>query len=310
MKILVTGGAGFIGSHVSDAYLQAGHKVTVLDNLSGGHLANVPKGAKFVKVDLRDRKKVEALFKKEKFQVVNSHAAQMSVPASVSDPRFDAEVNVLGILNLLEAGRANGLKKFIHVSSGGTVYGAPKKLPATEAYPIVPESPYGITKAVGEDYLRFYALETGLDYTVLRYSNVYGPRQLPHGEAGVVAIFIQRLLAGKACTIFGDGSIIRDYVYVGDVARASLLLLKKGSGQAYNIGTNKPTTVKQLFVAICKAMGLPADPVYGPPRDGDVQANYLSYALAKKELGWEPKVGLDQGIKNTVEFFKSGAKRW
>jgi UDP-glucose 4-epimerase len=309
MKILVTGGAGFIGSHVSDAYLKAGHKVTILDSLFGGHMANVPKGAKFVKADLRDRKKVEALFKKEKFQVVNSHAAQMSVPDSVSNPRFDAEVNVLGILNLLEAGRANGLKKFIHVSSGGTVYGAPKKLPATEKYPILPESPYGITKAVGEDYLRFYALETGMDYTVLRYSNVYGPRQLPHGEAGVVAIFIQRLLAGKACTIFGDGKIIRDYVYVGDVARASVLALTKGSREAYNIGTNQPTTVIQLYKAICKALNMPADPVYGPPRAGDLKANYLSYAKAKRELGWQPKVSLATGIGHTVEFFKSGAKR-
>ena len=309
MKILVTGGAGFIGSHVSDAYLKAGHKVVILDSLAGGHLANVPKGAKFIKADLRDRRKVEALFKKEKFQVVNSHAAQMSVPASVSDPRFDADVNVMGILNLMEAGRATGLKKFIHVSSGGTVYGAPKKLPATEKYPILPESPYGITKAVGEDYLRFYALETGLDYTVLRYSNVYGPRQLPHSEAGVVAIFIQRLLAGKICTIFGDGSIIRDFVYVGDVARASLLALKKGSCQAYNIGTIKPVTVKQLYQVICKTIGLPADPIYGPTRTGDLMANYLSYAKAKREMGWEPRVRLAQGIKHTVDFFKSGTRR-
>jgi UDP-glucose 4-epimerase len=309
MKILVTGGAGFIGSHVSDAYLQAGHQVVVLDNLSGGYKVNVPKGAKFVKADLRDRKKIDALFKKEKFQVVNSHAAQMSVPASVADPRFDADVNVMGILNLMEAGRMTGLKKFIHVSSGGTVYGSPKKLPATEAYPILPESPYGITKAVGEDYLRFYALETKLDYTVLRYSNVYGPRQMPHGEAGVVAIFIQRLLAGKACTIFGDGSIIRDFVYVGDVARASLLALTKGSRQAFNIGTNKPVTVKQLYQTICKTLGLPAEAVYGPPRAGDLQANYLSFAKAKKEMGWEPKVSLPEGITHTVDFFKSGAKR-
>lgn len=308
MKILVTGGAGFIGSHVADAYLKAGHKVTILDSLFGGRMANVPKKARFVKADLRDRKKVDALFKKGKFDVVNSHAAQMSVPDSVRDPRFDAEVNVIGILNLMEAGRANGLKKFIHVSSGGTVYGAPRKLPATEKYPVLPESPYGITKAVGEDYLRFYALETGLDYTVLRYSNVYGPRQLPHGEAGVVAIFIQRLMQGKACTIFGDGSVIRDYVYVGDVARASVLALKKGSRQAYNIGTNRPTTVKQLFVSICKAMKVPADPVYGPPRAGDLKANYLSYAKAKRELGWSPKVSLDEGIRHTVEFFKAGAK--
>jgi UDP-glucose 4-epimerase len=309
MKILVTGGAGFIGSHVSDAYLAAGHKVWVLDNLSGGKRSNVPAKATFVKADIRDGKKLLALFKKVKFDVVNSHAAQMSVPDSVRDPRNDADINVFGVLNLLEAGRQTGLKKFLHVSSGGTVYGAPKKLPCTEAYPILPESPYGITKAVGEDYLRFFKLQYGLDYSVLRYSNVFGPRQLPHGEAGVVAIFAQRLLKGEPCTIFGDGSIIRDYVYVGDVARASLLLLKKGGGQAYNIGTNKPTTVKQLFASIAKAVGVPAAAKYGPKRPGDVQANYLSYAKAKKELGWEPRVGLDEGIRNTVEFFRSKAVR-
>jgi UDP-glucose 4-epimerase len=309
MKILVTGGAGFIGSHVADAYLAAGHKVVVLDNLSGGKRGNVPKGAKLVVADLRDTKKVHALFKRERFDVVNSHAAQMSVPASVQDPKNDAEINVLGILNLMEAGRQNGLKKFIHVSSGGTVYGSPKKFPATEAYPILPESPYGITKAVGEDYLRFYKLQYGMDYTVLRYSNVYGPRQMPHGEAGVVAIFIQRLLKGQDCTIFGDGSLIRDYVYVGDVARANVAALKKGSGEAYNIGTNRPTTVKQLYAAIVKALDVDRAPVYGPPRAGDVRANWLSWAKAKRDLGWEPKMPLEKGVRATVEFFRSGAKR-
>jgi UDP-glucose 4-epimerase len=309
MKILVTGGAGFIGSHVADGYLAAGHSVVVLDDLTGGRRTNVPRKARLVVADIRDAKKVQALFKKERFDVVNSHAAQMSVPDSVKDPRHDADINVLGILNLLEAGRLNGLKKFIHVSSGGTVYGTPRKLPATEAFPIQPESPYGITKAVGETYLRFYKAQHGLDYTVLRYSNVYGPRQMPHGEAGVVAIFIQRLLQGQACTIFGDGSLIRDYVYVGDVARASLLCLRKGSAQAYNIGTGRPTTVKQLYASIAKALGLSTPPAYGPPRAGDVKANWLSWDKARKELGWSPKVGLDKGIAETVAYFKAGAQR-
>ena len=309
MRILVTGGAGFIGSHVADAYLALGHQVTVLDNLSGGRLTNVPKRAKFAKVDLRDRRRVDSLFKQGRFEVVNSHAAQMSVPDSVRDPRLDAEINVLGILNLLEAGRANKLKKFIHVSSGGTVYGAPKKLPATESYPIAPESPYGITKAVGEDYLRFYAAQTGMQFTVLRYSNVYGPRQLPHGEAGVVAIFIQRMLNGQACTIFGDGRIIRDYVYVGDVARANVLALKKGAGQAYNIGTGKPTDLRQLYSGILKALGLRQSPLYGPPRPGDLRANYLSAAKAKRQLGWSPKTPLAKGLAETAAFFKEGRLR-
>jgi UDP-glucose 4-epimerase len=260
-------------------------------------------------LDIRNRRGVAALFRRERFDVVNSHAAQMSVPDSVRDPLFDAEVNVLGLLNLLQAGAEYGLKKFIHISSGGTVYGAPKRLPATEAYPIVPESPYGISKAVGEDYGRFYALQHKIRFTALRYSNVYGPRQEPHGEAGVVAIFIQRLLKGEPCTIFGDGSVLRDYVYVGDVARANLAVLKKGDGKAYNIATNKPTSVKQLYAAIAKTLGVDAQPLYGPKRPGDVQANWLSYALAKRELGWAPTVDLAEGIRRTVEYFRGGARR-
>lgn len=303
MKILVTGGAGFIGSHVADSYIALGHKVTVLDNLTGGG-KNTPKKAKFAKLDLRDRKGVLKLFKALKFDVVNNHAAQMSVPDSVKDPIFDANVNVLGVLNLLEAARETGVKKFIHVSSGGTVYGAPKKLPATEAYPILPMSPYGITKAVGEDYLRFYADEHRIDYTVLRYSNVYGPRQLPHGEAGVVAIFIKRLMKGEIPTIFGKGDIIRDYVYVGDVARANVAALRKGRREAYNIGTNRPTTVLQLFNAIAREMGYYGRPNFGPPRAGDLKANYLSYAKATRQLGWRPKVDLKTGIKATADFFR------
>lgn len=309
MKILVTGGAGFIGSNVADAYIAAGHKVVILDNLFGGRRANLPKRARFVKGDIRDAKKVQALFRKERFDVVNSHAAQMSVPDSVKNPVFDAQVNSLGLLNLLEAGRLNKLKKFIHISSGGTVYGAPKKLPATESYPILPASPYGITKAAGEDYLRFYHAEYGIDYTVLRYANVYGPRQLPHGEAGVVAIFIKALRAGKTPTIFGNGGIIRDYVFVGDVVRANLAALKKGSAQAFNIGTGRPVTVKQLYFAIAKELGVSQKPNYGPPRAGDLKANYLSWAKAKRQLGWAPRTTLAQGIKSTADYFRAGLDR-
>jgi UDP-glucose 4-epimerase len=304
MKILVTGAAGFIGSHVTDSYLALGHRVTVLDNLSGGIRAQVPKKAIFVKMDLRDGAGILKLFKKERFDLVNNHAAQMSVPDSVRDPRFDASVNVLGLLNLLEACRQTKVKKFIHVSSGGTVYGAPKKLPATEAYPILPMSPYGITKAVGEDYLRFYHDEYGLKYTVLRYSNVYGPRQQPHGEAGVVSIFIKKLMKGETPTIFGDGSVVRDYAFVGDVARANVAALSKGNAEAFNVGTNRPTTVLQLYKAIAKEMGVPGAPHFGPPRPGDLKANYLSYAKASRVLGWKPRVGLDAGIKATADFFR------
>lgn len=308
MKILVTGGAGFIGSHVADSYLGLGHEVFVLDNLSGGSMDNVPPKAQFVKMDLRDADGISQLFKKERFEVVNNHAAQMSVPDSVKDPRFDASVNVMGPLNLLEAGRDNGLKKFIHVSSGGTVYGAPKKLPCTEKYPILPESPYGITKAVGEDYLRFYALQYGIDYSVLRYSNVYGPRQMPHGEAGVVAIFILKLMQGGVPRINGNGSIIRDYVNVADVARANVAVLKKGPKQAYNIGTGKPTTVLQLYKAIAAEMKYKGKPEFGPHRAGDLMANWLNVSKARKELGWSPKVSLKAGIHATAEFFRAKAK--
>jgi UDP-glucose 4-epimerase len=305
MKILVTGAAGFIGSHVADSYLALGHRVVVLDNLSGGVRSQVPKKAGFVKMDLRDGAGILKLFKKERFDLVNNHAAQMSVPDSVKDPRFDASVNVLGLLNLLEACRLAKVAKFIHVSSGGTVSGAPKKLPATELYPILPMSPYGITKAVGEDYLRFYHAEYGLKYTVLRYSNVYGPRQQPHGEAGVVSIFIKKLMKGERPTIFGDGSVVRDYAYVGDVARANVAALTKGDAEAFNIGTNRPTTVLQLYRAIAKEMGVPAAPDFGPPRPGDLKANYLSYAKASRVLGWKPKVGLEAGIKATADFFRA-----
>jgi len=304
MKILVTGGAGFIASHVAEAYLAAGHQVVVLDNLSGGKKENVPVGARFVEMDIRDAEGLKKLFAAEKFDVVNNHAAQMSVPDSVKDPIFDADVNVRGLLCLLEAGRLNGLKKFIHVSSGGTVYGAPKKLPANESYPILPMSPYGITKAVGEDYLRFYGAEHGIKGTVLRYSNVYGPRQLPHGEAGVVAIFIQKLMKGDVPTIFGNGGIIRDFVFVKDVAKASLLALGKGDGQAYNIGTCQPITVKGLFQLIAKELGFKGKPNYGPARPGDLKANWLSFAKAKRELGWKPEHSLPLGLAETVAYFK------
>ncbi len=305
MKILVTGGAGFIASHVADAYIAAGHKVVILDNLSGGYRRNINSKAKFAKIDIRDRRGVERLFAKERFEVVNNHAAQMSVPDSVRDPWHDADINCLGVINLLEACRRHKVRKFIHVSSGGTVYGSPKKLPATEKYPILPESPYGITKAVGEDYLRFYKLEHGLDYTVLRYSNVFGPRQMPHGEAGVVAIFIIKIMKGELPTIFGDGSIIRDYVNVADVARANVLALRKGSGEAFNIGTGKPTSVLQLYKVIAQQLKAPLKPNFGPSRSGDLKANYLSWAKAKRVLGWAPRVNIEKGIGQTILYFKT-----
>lgn len=302
MKILVTGGAGFIGSNVADALIKAGHKVVIVDNMYMGNKKNINKKAKFYKMDIRD-KRIAAVIKKEKIDVINHHAAQISVPDSVKKPAFDADINVMGLINLLEAAKDNKVKKIIFISSGGTVYGDPKKMPVHEGLPIAPESPYGIAKAAGEFYVKFYARQYGLKYTILRYSNVYGPRQIPHGEAGVVAIFIKKIMEGATPMIFGGGICVRDYVYVGDVARANVLAVTRGHNNEFNIGTNIPTNVNQLFGHIRKATGYPADAAKGPYREGDILANYLSYNKAKKILGWRPNVGLAEGIARTYEYF-------
>jgi len=307
MRILVTGGAGFIGSNVVDAYIEAGHEVAVVDDLSSGFMTNLNPQAKFYQVDIADPK-VEEVFADFKPEVLNHHAAQISVPLSVDDPREDARVNVMGWLNLLEGCRQHGVKRIIYISSGGVVYGEPETLPAEESFPLQPASPYGISKFTGENYLKFFAQKTGLKYITFRYSNVYGPRQVPHGEAGVVSIFIQALLAGKAPTIFGDGSCIRDYVFVGDVVRANLLALDKGENIAVNIGTSIPTDVNELYQVIRAAMKSDIQAQNGPPRRGDLKANYLKVALAEKVLGWKPQVSLVEGIMKTYEYFRDKAK--
>src|SRR5208283_2258483 len=227
MNILVTGGAGFIGSNVVDAFIEAGHRVIIADNLIMGDKKNINKAARFYKIDIRD-KKIKDIIKKEKIDVVNHHAAQISVPDSVKNPVWDAENNILGALNLLEAAQENKIRKFIFISSGGTVYGGSVKLPAIEHNPLQPENPYGISKVAGEHYVRFYTAQFGLKHTILRYSNVYGPRQIPHGEAGVVAIFIKKIMKNEKPMIFGGGKCVRDYVYVGDVAEANVMALAGG----------------------------------------------------------------------------------
>ncbi|MDP2105818.1 MAG: NAD-dependent epimerase/dehydratase family protein, partial [Desulfobulbaceae bacterium] len=257
MKILVTGGAGFIGSNVVDAYIEAGHEVVVIDNLFSGKLVNLNPKAKFYLMDIRAAE-VRTMFAMEKFDIINHHAAQMSVPASVEDPAFDADVNVKGFINLLEAARATQVKKVIFISSGGAIYGEAKEYPTSEASQPVPLSPYAITKSVSEQYLAFYRHHYGLDYTVLRYANVYGPRQIPHGEAGVVAIFMDRLLNNQPCTVyhFSDEprGMTRDYCFVGDVVQANLLALTQGCAEAYNIGTTVATHTLDLFEAIYLAI--------------------------------------------------------
>ncbi|MCX8093182.1 MAG: NAD-dependent epimerase/dehydratase family protein [Candidatus Goldbacteria bacterium] len=301
-RILVTGGAGFIGSNVVDEYVRLGHKVVIVDNLFSGKRENINKNAKFYEMDIRDKKILDIL-KKEEIEIINHHAAQISVPDSVKNPIFDAEVNILGTLNLLQCAKEVGIKRFIFISSGGTVYGANAKLPANENMPITADNPYGISKVTGEHYVRFFSNQFKMKYVILRYSNVYGPRQIPHGEAGVVSIFINKILKNEPPVIFGEGKCIRDYVYVGDVARANVLALKYATNEAINIGTGIKTDVNKLYAIICKVTDFHKKPIMGPYREGDIPANYLNINKAKKVLKWEPKINLEEGIKRTYNFF-------
>ena len=304
MRILVTGGAGFIGSHIVDAYLDEGHEVLVLDSLwehGGGRRQNVPQRANFIHMDIRDENIVR-VFTDFKPEIVNHHAAQHSVAISSRDPKFDADVNVMGLINVLENSVKGGVKKFIFASSGAT-FGTPDHLPMDERTPQNPESPYGITKMVAEHYLRFYKSEHGLDYTALRYGNVYGPRQDPNGEAGVIAIFIGKFLAKQGVRIDWDGEQTRDYVYVKDVAQANVLALDHGSGGRYCIGTNVRTSVNQLYRTLCEIAGFEAPLTQGPRRPGDARDAQFDPALAKAELGWVPRTPLREGMRETFEWF-------
>lgn len=306
MKILVTGGAGFIGSHVVDCYLTAGHEVVVVDNFATGKRENLNPKAKFYEVDIRQKETVDEIFAKEKPQVLNHHAAQMDVRRSVVDPIYDAQVNILGLLNLLEAGIKNNLGKVIFASSGGVVYGDAKVLPTPEDYePKHPLSPYGVAKLTSEHYLYYYFKNYSLPYVALRYANVYGPRQDPFGEAGVVAIFTQKLLKGEQPIINGDGKQTRDYVYVGDAVESNLVALKEDALGEFNIGTGIETDVNTLFHYLVKITGVEKGQVHGPAKPGEQKRSVLACQKAKKELGWEPKVSLEEGLAKTVEFFKN-----
>ncbi len=312
MRILVTGGAGFIGSHLVDHYLAAGHEVAVLDNLCTGKLANliaVMGRLSFFCADVADKAAVAQAFAAFKPDVVSHHAAQMSVKASTDDPVHDATSNVIGLLHVLDAAVATGARKVIFASSGGTVYGDCPIIPSPEDAPLAPMSPYGITKMVGEHYLKFFQDVHGLDYTVFRYGNVYGPRQDPHGEAGVVAIFAKRLLAGQAPLIHWDGEQRKDYVHVSDVARANLLALEAGASRAYNIGAGIATSVNELYAELEAQLELGIQPQYGPKREGDVRLSYLDIARVREELGWVPRVSLAEGMVDTVAFFREQVAR-
>ncbi|MHB1131347.1 MAG: NAD-dependent epimerase/dehydratase family protein [Chloroflexota bacterium] len=299
MKALVTGGAGFIGSHLVDLLLCEGHAVAVVDNLVTGRRDNLNPRADFYELDIASPD-LPALITAVRPEVVFHQAAQMSVKVSTDDPAYDARVNVLGLINLLDACAANGVRKVVYASSGAT-YGNPQYLPMDEDHPQRPEAPYGITKMAGEYYLTYYALDHGLAFTALRYGNVYGPRQDSHGEAGVVAIFVRVLLSGGTPVIHWDGDQTRDYVYVTDVARANLLAASLGDGRAYCIGTGVGTSVNRLYSALCETMGVSVAPEHGPRRPGDLRAAYFDCSRARAELGWAPTVSLAEGLLHTVE---------
>lgn len=303
MKVLVTGGAGFIGSHVADLFINKGHRVVIVDNLSRGKIGNVNKKAKFYKVDICN-KELENVFKTFKPDIVNHQAAMINVRESVDIPLKYEKNNILGLVNILENCRKHSVKKIINISSGGVVYGDPKKLPPTEDVPFDPQSPYGITKVEGEYWVRYYRKQFGLNFTSLRYANVYGPRQSTVGGAGVIAIFAKSMLASKQPIIFGKGNIARDYVYISDVARANYNAANLAKNEAINIATGKYTTVKEIFDLVKKEISYAKEPKYEAEKPGEVKINYLDIKKAKKYLSWSPQIKLKDGIARTVEYFK------
>jgi UDP-glucose 4-epimerase len=288
---------------VVDAYVAAGHQVVVVDDLSSGSRANLNPAATFYELDVR-QPELRDVFAAERPEVVNHHAAQIDVRRSVTEPGFDADVNVLGSINLLECARAVGVRKVIYISSGGAIYGEPERLPCDEDHPVAPLSPYGVSKYTVEQYLPIYQMTYGLDTTILRYANVYGPRQDPHGEAGVVAIFSGRMLAGDVPTVNGSGEQARDFVYVADCARANLRALDRGSGRAYNLGTGAATSINELAALLAEAADYPGPVVHGPAKAGEVFRITLEATRAREELGWEPEVDLAEGLERTVEYFR------
>lgn len=305
MKIVVTGGAGFIGSHIVDAYIKEGHKVYIIDNLSTGKKENLNLKAKFFESDIRDAKKIDELFKSIKPDILSHHAAQLDVRKSVSDPIYDAEVNIIGLLNLLESGKKNGLKKVIFASSGGVVYGDASIIPTSETYsPLKPLSPYGVAKLTSENYLYYYFKAYNLPFIALRYANVYGPRQDPFGEAGVVAIFIQKLLKGEDPVINGNGKQTRDYVFVKDVVKANVLSLKSDYVGSLNIGTGLETDVNTIFNQLVKSLKSKAIEKHGPAKIGEQKRSALNAFLAGKMLNWHAESSLYSGLVETVEYFK------
>ena len=310
MKILVTGGAGFIGSNVVDAYVAAGHEVAVLDNLATGREENVNSAARLHRVDVRELAQVQAAVASFKPDVVNHHAAQSEVPKSVADPGYDAHVNVVGGLNVLRACVDNSVRKVIFSSTGGALYGEPDIVPADEDHPIRPLSPYGTSKFAFEQYLATFERTFGLRYTTLRYANVYGARQDFFAEEGrVVAIFASRMIEGKPVTIDGDGNQSRDLLHVGDVATANLSALDRGDGGTYHISTGIPVTVNDVFRKLAILTEYKLEPRFGPSRKGDVYRIALDNRRAHDALGWEPRIQLEEGLRLTVDYFREQIAR-
>ena len=304
MKILVTGGAGFIASHVVDQYLDLGHQITVIDNLSTGQKANLNPQAKFIQCDITDKEKIQEIILSEQPEIINHHAAHIQVGYSVENPQFDAQNNILGLLNIMQAAKKAGVKKVIMASTGGAMYGN-QETPFSENMKEQPLSPYGISKRAGELYLNYYHEIQQIPFIVLRYSNVYGPRQNAHGESGVIAIFLEMIGEGKQPVINGDGTHTRDYVYVSDVVKANVLALDSDFIGELNIGTQTETSTNQVFDKLVAELALDLKKEYGPERIGEQVTSALDYSKAKEILGWEPSVGFDEGVKKTVEWFKS-----
>lgn len=307
MKILVTGGAGFIGSHLVDAFLAAGHDVVIVDNLITGQRENINPQARFYETDIRSAE-MAAIFAKEKFNVVCHQAAQMDVRKSVADPRYDADVNIIGTLNLLEQCRETGVRQFIFASSGGAMYGEQETFPADEEHRTWPASPYGITKLTCEKYIAFFGQNYNMKYVLLRYANVYGPRQNPHGEAGVVAVFTSRLLNGQQPVINGDGKQTRDYVYVHDVVKANIAALHYARSDYFNIGTGIETDVNELFRHLNELTGNRAQEQHGPAKAGEQLRSVLDAGKARKLLHWQPATALHAGLAETVRWFQNRRK--
>ncbi len=305
MKILVTGGAGFIASHIVDKIILIGHDCVVVDNLLTGKEHNINPKAIFYKVSISDMEEMETVFSKERPNIVNHHAAQIDVRKSVREPVYDAQVNILGSLNLIELSRKYRVDKFIYASTGGAVYGEPLYLPVDEDHPVYPLSHYGVSKHTVEHYLHVFSKLYGFRYTVLRYANVYGPRQNPCGEAGVVAIFSEQMLAGEKPTIFGDGSKTRDYVFVDDVVDANIVVMNnRGDNEAFNLGWGREVSDQKVFETIRDALGVDIEPIYDKKRPGEVDRICIGNAKIKRWLDWQPKVPFEEGIARTTSWYK------